>query len=425
MKRFMRVDLRYFEMHVDAIVFFAFVLIGCTYIVFAKLIGIPQLFVTFFPVVLMIGYASLIWFARRLRLREDQAGDNLYYMGFLYTLSSLAVSLYQFTASGGAEAIVRNFGIAIASTIAGVALRVVFNQMRRDPVDVEEVSRLELAEAARRVRRELDTIVLEMTNFRRITQQVISEGYEETKQNIDEIATKIINSISQIQSSSEAPIKKVSNTASTALAEMSGRLIKGIEAAGSKLSSESDRLANSTEEITKAIDALTVGLKGLHAPENIIEIKLSPMVSALERISSIITERDLRQSEKQENTLRELISSRANLAELVSKIKTSAENHDYRNTKTSEQMVSFLENMNDVVSKLVSSASQAIDNQNKSHNVLLHKIDDIVSKLDSDREQRRLADIEISKKVHAALTGPAFVIESPSDGLISSSEVKR
>ena len=67
---------------------------------------------------------------------DKPSGDNLYYMGFLFTLTSLAVSLYQFSTVGSAEQIVQNFGIAIASTIAGITLRIMFNQMRRDPVEV-------------------------------------------------------------------------------------------------------------------------------------------------------------------------------------------------------------------------------------------------------------------------------------------------
>jgi len=147
-----RVELSY-SAGANAIVFMTFVVVGSAYIVAAKLSGISPFYVTFVPVATMLGYAVLISMARGLRLRDDQSGDNLYYMGFLYTLTSLGVSLYQFTASHAAEEIVQNFGIAIGSTITGIGLRVIFNQMRRDPVDVERVMRLELADAARRVRR--------------------------------------------------------------------------------------------------------------------------------------------------------------------------------------------------------------------------------------------------------------------------------
>src|SRR5262245_55714144 len=120
-----------------AVLFLGFVLIGAGYIVWAKLASISALQVTAIPLGLMVLYALALGLARYFRLRDDQAGDNLYYLGFLYTLTSLGVSLWQFSVNHGAEGIVTNFGIAISSTILGVALRVVFNQMRQDPVEVE------------------------------------------------------------------------------------------------------------------------------------------------------------------------------------------------------------------------------------------------------------------------------------------------
>jgi hypothetical protein len=104
----------------NATVFLFFVGVGCGYIILAKLAAIEPFYVTFVPVGTMLAYALLIYLARNLRLRDDQSGDNLYYMGFLFTLTSLGVSLYQFTATRAAEEIVQNFGIAIGSTIAGI-----------------------------------------------------------------------------------------------------------------------------------------------------------------------------------------------------------------------------------------------------------------------------------------------------------------
>ena len=104
----------------NGLVFFAVTVFGSGYIIFSKLHDFGALAATAVPVLVMIGYAVLLG-ARLFRLRDDQSGDNLYYMGFLFTLTSLAVSLYQFSAAGSAEQIVQNFGIAIASTIAGIS----------------------------------------------------------------------------------------------------------------------------------------------------------------------------------------------------------------------------------------------------------------------------------------------------------------
>jgi hypothetical protein len=131
----------------SAFVFMVFVSAGVVYVGSSKLFGFPLLAVTLVPVGIMLLYAAATYFSQAIRLRDDQTGDNLYYMGFLFTLTSLGVALFQFNTFGGVENIVRNFGIAITSTIAGIALRVFFNQMRRDPIEVERAARLELADA--------------------------------------------------------------------------------------------------------------------------------------------------------------------------------------------------------------------------------------------------------------------------------------
>ena len=88
-------------------------------------------------------------------------GDNLYYLGFLYTLTSLAHSLYRFSADeADTEVIVTNFGIAIFTTILGMALRVLMGLPTvDDPSSLDESARLDLAETARKLRREMSYTV--------------------------------------------------------------------------------------------------------------------------------------------------------------------------------------------------------------------------------------------------------------------------
>ena len=61
-------------------------------------------------------------------------------------------------ARSGVEQIIANFGIALASTIAGIFLRVLLHQMRVDPGDVEGMTRIELADASKRVKAQLDEV---------------------------------------------------------------------------------------------------------------------------------------------------------------------------------------------------------------------------------------------------------------------------
>jgi hypothetical protein len=179
----------------EALVFIGFVASGAAYIVWSKFAGLPAMAVTMVPVGVMLVYAAAILLVRPMRVGDDHGGDNLYYMGFLFTLTSLAVSLWQFDADGPAEDIVRNFGVAVASTIAGIALRIFMNQLRRDPGTLERSARVDLADAARRIRRELDATVLDLNHFRRGTQQAAAESWTAVRDEVSETARSVVRDL--------------------------------------------------------------------------------------------------------------------------------------------------------------------------------------------------------------------------------------
>lgn len=127
-------------------------LTGAVSIVSLKYLGATQLIVTSVPVVIMLAYLALMLIFRRMRVDDDQAGDNLYYLGFLFTLTSLGCALFQYHGASSKESIIQNFGIALTTTIVGLICRVLFGQMRHDPVETEREVRMELTAVAGRLR---------------------------------------------------------------------------------------------------------------------------------------------------------------------------------------------------------------------------------------------------------------------------------
>ena len=265
----------------NVVVFMTFVAAGCAYIILAKLDGIEQFYVTFVPVGIMIVYALLLSLARGLRLRDDQSGDNLYYMGFLFTLTSLGVSLYQFSATRAAEEIVQNFGIAIGSTITGIGLRVIFNQMRRDPVEIEQRMRLELAEAARRVRRELDSSVVEFAYFRRNAQQSAADSFNHMTERFDEIVAKLLTSLEEVTTKLSVPVEAAARQLSDATGNVTRSMGATLAASVGQLSAETETLSNRVGEIAGALDAVTTKLNSLQTPDQVFELRLDPVMQAL------------------------------------------------------------------------------------------------------------------------------------------------
>jgi outer membrane murein-binding lipoprotein Lpp len=262
-------------------VFMAFVAAGCIYIITAKLEGIEPFYVTFVPVGIMIAYALLISLARGLRLRDDQSGDNLYYMGFLFTLTSLGVSLYQFSATRAAEEIVQNFGIAIGSTIAGIGLRVIFNQMRRDPVEVEQRMRLELAEAARRVRRELDASVVEFGYFRRNAQQSAADSFGHMTERFDDIVAKLLASLEEVTAKLSAPVEAAALQLGGATGAVSRGMSQSLAINVQELSAETEKLSSRVGAISGALDDVAARLHAMQAPDRVFEVRLDPVMEAL------------------------------------------------------------------------------------------------------------------------------------------------
>jgi hypothetical protein len=200
-------------------------------------------------------------------------------MGFLFTLTSLAVSLYQFSAAGSAEQIVQNFGIAIASTIAGITMRIFFNQMRRDPIEVEASARLELAEASRRVKRELESTILEFGYFRRMTQQSVSDAVDEAKESIGSAREKLAGEIEKFVLTQGQPFEDASKRSSETLDSMNERTVQILEVSR-HLVREGEELAKSTASVVKAIDSLLAELGSLRTP-GAAEDKLAPLIESL------------------------------------------------------------------------------------------------------------------------------------------------
>jgi hypothetical protein len=264
-----------------ALVFMVFVAAGSAYIIAAKLGTVNRVYVTLVPVGIMIGYAFLIWTARGLRLRDDQAGDNLYYMGFLFTLTSLGVSLYQFNADRAAEEIVQNFGIAIGSTITGIALRVIFNQMRRDPIEVERTMRLELADAARRVRRELDATVVEFGYIRRSAEQAASDSFEHVASKVDEVAERLLARVADVALRSARPLEDASRRSADTISDASNMMVEALASAGRQLATDMEKLSQSAVAISKTIAAVGEKFERLRTPDEVIEVRMDPAIASL------------------------------------------------------------------------------------------------------------------------------------------------
>ena len=170
----------------NAVLFLICFLVGSAGIVILKWHDVNQFVVTACPVALIIVYGIWAWGEGQDPLR---AGDNLYYLGLLYTLVSLAISLFEFTPKDenieSITPIITNFGVAIFSTIFGIAGRVVFHQKQKIDSGEHNLDR-ELDKAAESVWTfgvRMDGINNAMTNFAETVQDA-SKSFDESRQKL-------------------------------------------------------------------------------------------------------------------------------------------------------------------------------------------------------------------------------------------------
>jgi hypothetical protein len=345
----------------SAIVFMVFVAAGCAYIVLAKFAGIGPFSVTFVPVATMLAYALLIYLARGLRLRDDQTGDNLYYMGFLFTLTSLGVSLYQFTATRAAEEIVQNFGVAISSTIAGIGLRVIFNQMRRDPVEVERMMRLELAEAARRVRRELDSTVVEFGYHRRSAQQAAADSFNHVTEKFDEIVAKFLGSLEDITARLAEPIEAASRRSGDAIGEATKTIGEKLAESAGQLSTASETLSKGAGAISTVLDDVTAKLGTMQTPERVIEVRLEPMAQSLAQAVDRLAAQTDGQASAVKDALEMANAATERSIDLVTALRREFDSADSTNRATLDAATTMIKAMAEVLEEFKTSSRAYVE----------------------------------------------------------------
>lgn len=229
--------------------------IGSTVLKFAPLPeGYPALFAAIWAVMVILLYAALTQRFSRIRTEPETTGDNCYYLGFVFTLTSLAVTLYQLSAAEAGEEmlqdVISGFGVALASTIVGIALRVWFMRMRNDLVARDREARIELNDAMRIFRENLSHAAGVFKNFSVESVQLMAEERDRMK----EVADKLVES-------HEASMRQGAEVHMNALRET---IVSGSEKAADAISSAVERaLSSSTEQFADSIRSIREDLAAL------------------------------------------------------------------------------------------------------------------------------------------------------------------
>ena len=158
------------------IIFLMCFLAGSVGMILLRSLGFGVIYAVIFAALVMLIYI-LTGATKKYLMRPDLLGDNIYYLGFLFTLVSLAYTLYKYSSNENeVEVIIQNFGVALATTLLGLVGRVYFSQVKEDPAIFEKAVRVSLADQASTLIGVIANIRVDLLTMQTSIQQNIEEG---------------------------------------------------------------------------------------------------------------------------------------------------------------------------------------------------------------------------------------------------------
>ncbi|MDJ0390086.1 hypothetical protein QMO56_18410 [Roseomonas sp. E05] len=222
----------------DSVLFFGFTLLGAAVIATLKFLGVNGLIVACLAVSAMLAYGLLALFRADVRMRPDKLGDNVYYMGFIFTLTSMSVALVALQLGADVSSLIGSFGISLFTTIAGIVGRVLLLQMRTEVEDVEEIVRRDLLEHTERLRGQLTAAVSDLEVFRLGVGQAVERRLHDSLQAHDEAIRAQLGLMERVTEESCERLRAAYDANAATLAEMRDGMrgmMKSLKAAWDRL----------------------------------------------------------------------------------------------------------------------------------------------------------------------------------------------
>jgi hypothetical protein len=269
------------------IIFLICFLAGAIGMISLRALGFSVIYAVIFAALVMLTYI-LTGATKKYLIRPDLLGDNTYYLGFLFTLVSLAYTLYKYSSNENeVEAIIHNFGVALATTLLGLVGRVYFIQVKEDPAVFEKAVRISLTDQASTLIGVIADIRVDLLTMKTSIQQSIQEG-------VSESMDTMTKSMLEASESYKSDLQKNSEKLHQVLTENLTSFQEVVKASNDSIKENNSLLLKAVTEFKDASSSLTNELKDftikLQSIESIDDIFQKNLVEPLGKFQGVITD---------------------------------------------------------------------------------------------------------------------------------------
>lgn len=189
--------------------------------------------------------------------QSEPFADSIYYLGFLLTLVALIFSM--FSIAPGAENIaglVTRFGVALVTTVIGLAARTYFANFNATPED--ELSRLRAQEATSA--RELRDKYRDLSEMMTLQMEALETTLQKATSDVENMSDKLASSASSLEESvseSVTTIDQLLGSLEETTSRFSSELSESMEAASSELEQAGEDLREKVSSVELPPDLFT------------------------------------------------------------------------------------------------------------------------------------------------------------------------
>lgn len=267
------------------LVFVACFLIGSIGVIAIRLITDSVIAAILYAAASMFVYV-FVGASKKYVIRPDVIGDNSYYLGFLFTLVSLAFTLYKYSSANGSDqidTIIQNFGLALSTTLIGLVLRVYFNQTNEDPDVFQKAIRMSLAEEASNLIGETAKIRNDVSVLRTSIQQSIEESINAS---FDKFSEQINASAERYFELVDSETAKVTTQLRSTIGELGtsvATLEDCVRSGSQSITSALDGFKESSGEMVLELRSVAAKIRNIKSLDEVVQQKIAEPIAHVER----------------------------------------------------------------------------------------------------------------------------------------------
>jgi cell division protein FtsB len=241
-----------------------------------------------FPLLIMVAYILLGYHRRDLDVNDDKFADSCYYLGFIFTFTSIIFCLFDLPNIGTKiQDIAVRFGAAMVSTVLGLSVRVYMVTFRRDFNHAIKDAEDALLDATQRLTERFAIALERLHRFELQVDDAAQSTMERVKLNVESVSKTHAENIAVLYADVTVRNRQVANASVAELHAASKRLAGYVDDYSMGMRAN---LTSIEAKVTEFAEALTARLRATTFPDDYFAQQLhAPLAQMKESAETLST----------------------------------------------------------------------------------------------------------------------------------------